>query len=168
VSNRLEEWLPRVYRFALRLCQDAHTAEDLTQDTMLRAWKNGPGLRDPHVIRVWLFRITANLWNDRLRRLRSPIAQAGSMNGELHAHQPPPDYGLIVQEELSRTLNALNCLPDRQREVLYLNACEEMSSAEIAEVLGISRESVKANLSMARKRMRELCAVKHHESLRPT
>ena len=74
VSNLLEEWAPRVYRFALRLCNDPHIAEDLAQETFLRAWRHRGRLRDERVARVWLFRITANLWRDQLRRNRSPVA----------------------------------------------------------------------------------------------
>jgi RNA polymerase sigma-70 factor (ECF subfamily) len=67
-----------------------------------------------------------------------------------------PEQVLAGQEELQRALEAMAELPPRQREVLYLSACEEMSTAEIGEVLGIRADAVKANLSLARKRMREL------------
>ena len=46
MSKLLEEWVPRVYRFALRLCSDPHVAEDLTQETFLRAWQQRSRLRD--------------------------------------------------------------------------------------------------------------------------
>jgi len=59
------------------------------------------------------------------------------------------------KEELARAIEVLNALPPRQKEVLYLSACEGLASAEIAEVLDITREAVKANLSLARKRLRQ-------------
>jgi RNA polymerase sigma-70 factor (ECF subfamily) len=155
VSN-LEDWVPRVYRLALRLTADPHAAEDLTQDTFLRAWPARARLRDERALRVWLFRIAANLWRDRLRRDRSPIARAGPLAGNEIGEQASPERIAAGKDELSRTLDALNALPPRQREVLYLNACEELTSAEIAEILAMSRGAVKANLSLARKRMREL------------
>lgn len=64
------------------------------------------------------------------------------------------EYLAAVRDDAQRALEALNQLPPRQREVLYLNACEELKSAEIADVLGISVETVKSNLSLARKTMR--------------
>jgi RNA polymerase sigma-70 factor, ECF subfamily len=155
VSN-LEDWAPRVYRFALRLTADAHAAEDLTQETFLRAWPARARLRDERALRVWLFRIAANIWRDRLRRERSPIAQAGPMSGLECARQLSPERIVADQDDLRRALAALNALPLRQREVLYLSACEELNSAEIADVLAMSRGAVKANLSLARKAMREL------------
>lgn len=160
VSNLLEEWAPRVYRFALRLCNDPHIAEDLAQETFLRAWRHRGRLREEGALQVWLFRITANLWRDQLRRRRSPVARADSIKdqGQMDLADPstlPPERRLHGKEDLARALDAMNGLPPRQRHVLYLTACEGLSSAEIAEVLGITKDSVKANLSVARKKMRQ-------------
>jgi RNA polymerase sigma-70 factor (ECF subfamily) len=152
----LADWAPRVYRFALRLTADPHVAEDLTQDTFLRAWPSRGRLRDERALRVWLFRITANLWRDRLRRNRSPIAQASPLAGTETGDEPNTERIAAARDDVRIALDALNALPPRQREVLYLCACEELSSAEIADVLKMSREAVKVNLSLARKRMREL------------
>ena len=155
MSDLLEAWVPRVYRFALRLSDDPHAAEDLTQETFLRAWRQRGRLRDARSARVWLFRITANLWRDRLRRGRSPVARAGPLADTEPARAPPPERLVAGQEELSRALEALAALPPRQREVLYLSACEGLTTGEVAEVLGISADAAKANLSLARKKMRQ-------------
>ena len=156
VSDRLEEWVPSVYRFALRLSSDPHAAEDLTQETFLRAWRQRGLLRDARAARVWLFRITANLWHDQLRRGRSPVARAGPLEDAATCNAQPPDQHVAEQEELARALKAMALLPPRQREVLYLSAREGLTTAEVAAVLEISTESVKASLSLARKKMREL------------
>jgi RNA polymerase sigma-70 factor (ECF subfamily) len=155
VNNLLEAWLPSVYRFALRLCSDPHVAEDLTQETFLRAWRQRGRLRDPRAARVWLFRITVNVWRDLLRRRRSPVARAGPLEEAPPCPAPPPERVVGGQEELGRVLEALAELPPRQREVLYLSACEGLASAEVAAVLGISADAAKANLSVARKKLRQ-------------
>jgi RNA polymerase sigma-70 factor (ECF subfamily) len=154
VSNRLEEWVPRVYRFALRLSNDCHVAEDLTQETFLRAWRQRGQLRDASKVRVWLFRITANLWRDRLRRGRSPVARACRLEDAEAGHALPAERVLLGKEELSRALEAMASLPPRQREVLHLSACEGLATAEIADILGISAGAIKAHLSLARKKIR--------------
>lgn len=151
----LEEHVPGVYRFALRLTRNAHVAEDLTQETMLRAWSKQQLLREPRAARVWLFRIAANLWRDQLRRGQSRVAQAGALPEEQPSTAPGPDHLAQVQDDAERALAAMDALPDRQREVLYLNACEQLSGGEIAEILGISIEAAKSNLSQARKKLRE-------------
>jgi RNA polymerase sigma-70 factor (ECF subfamily) len=160
VSNLLEEWAPRVYRFALRLSNDRHVAEDLTQETVLRAWRHRGRLRKEEAARVWLFRITANLWRDQLRRNRSPVAKARTLMGirEVDLADKPanlPERMVAGKEELARALEVMNGLPPRQREVLYLSVCEGLDSEEISDVLRMTREAVKASLSLARKKMRE-------------
>jgi RNA polymerase sigma-70 factor (ECF subfamily) len=155
VSDRLDEWVPRVYRFALRLSNDPHAAEDLTQETFLRAWRWRGRLRDPRATRAWLFRTAANLWRDRLRRGRSPVARAGPLEADAALGPArPPERLAAGREELARALAALNGLPPRQREVLYLSACEGLTTAEVAAVLGISAAAAKASLSLARQALR--------------
>jgi RNA polymerase sigma-70 factor (ECF subfamily) len=156
VRNLLNEYVPRVYRFARRLSSDHHIAEDLTQETMLRAWRNRDQLRDPRTAIVWLLRITQNLWLDQLRRRKHPVGQATPLCTDIVEEADLPDRTIGEQEELRMALNALDSLPGRQRDVLYLHACEGLTHAEISEVLGITPDAVKANLSLARKKMREL------------
>ena len=70
MRGHLEEHVNRLYHFCLRLARDHHVAEDLTQESLLRAWRRRSGLRDPNATKVWLFKIATNLWRDRLRRSR--------------------------------------------------------------------------------------------------
>src|SRR5687767_14908852 len=100
VTSRLETWVPRVYRFALRLSRDPHAAADLTQDTFLRAWRHRGRLRDPRAVRGWLFRIAANLWRDRLRRGRSPVARAGPLDETEPGAAHSPERTAAGREEL--------------------------------------------------------------------
>jgi RNA polymerase sigma-70 factor (ECF subfamily) len=156
VNSLLEDWVPRVYRFALRLTGDPGVAEELTQETFLRAWRSRSRLRDARAARVWLFRIAANIWRDQLRRGRSPVAQAGLLEDAEPGKMPAPERQAEGREELSRALDAMAALPARQREVLHLSASEGLSIAEVAEVLGISADAAKSSLSLARKKLREL------------
>jgi RNA polymerase sigma-70 factor (ECF subfamily) len=155
VKTLLEEYVPNVYRFALRLTRDPHVAEDLTQETFLRAWRRRQLLRNPQAARLWLFRITANLWRDQLRRRQSPVAQAGPLAEIAEREALSPERKLVEQEDLRQALAALDQLPPRQRDVLYLSACEGLRTHEVAAVLGISTDAVKANLCLARQRLRQ-------------
>jgi RNA polymerase sigma-70 factor (ECF subfamily) len=156
VRDLLAEHVPSVYRFALRLTNDRHAAEDLTQETLLRAWKRRELLREPRALRVWLFRIAANLWRDQLRRRQSPIARAEPLGDDAAPGQPAPEERLADQDDLRRALDAMAALPPRQREVLYLSACEGLSANEIAIALSATVGSVKVNLCLARRKLREL------------
>jgi RNA polymerase sigma-70 factor (ECF subfamily) len=167
VKHLLEEHLPAVYRFARRLTHDAHAAEDLTQETFLRAWRKRQLLRDPRAARVWLFTIAANVWRDQVRRASPPAARPSSLVEDPPGPARSPDHQAERQEELARAREALDALPPRQREALYLSACEGLSPAEVAGVLGISPEAAKASVSLARKKLRQkLCDI--FEDLFPT
>jgi RNA polymerase sigma-70 factor, ECF subfamily len=150
----VEEYLPHVYGFALRLTGSRQEAEDLTQDTFLQAWRCRRHLRDADAVRVWLFKIAKNLWNDRLRRKGRRPTPIGPLQEDYRSAAVAADRELIVREDVRRVLEAMDSLPARQREVLHLHACEGFSLGEIAAVLGISSDAAKANLCEARKRLR--------------
>ncbi len=158
VKDLVQQHVGRVYRFALRLTGDRHLAEDLTQDTFAKAWQNRRRLRQPEAARAWLFRIAVNLWRDRLRQKRRRPKSEEIAPDDCLSEGKPPDGELVDREDLQRTLDAMDLLPERQREVLYLHACEELSLAEIGNILDISPDAAKASLSLARKRMRRLVA----------
>jgi len=164
VKALLEEHAPRVYRFALRLTNNHQDAEDLTQETCLRAWRHRGRLRDVAAVRVWLFTIAANLWRDWLRRHKRRPRAIDTLDDDQRAPTPPPERGLMAQEDRDRVVEALERLPSRQREVLYLHAWEQLSLGEMAEVLGISVDAVKSSLSLARRRMREWLRTATHSA----
>jgi RNA polymerase sigma-70 factor, ECF subfamily len=150
----VDEHLPRVYRFALRLTGSRQEAEDLTQDTFLQAWRRRGRLRDADAARVWLFTIARNLWTDRLRRKGRRPAAVEPLPEDHPSAAVGADRLSIGREDVRRVLDALDSLPARQREVLHLHACEELSLDEIAAVLGISADAAKASLCEARRRLR--------------
>jgi RNA polymerase sigma-70 factor (ECF subfamily) len=149
--DAVEQHAGSVYRYALRLTGRLDLAEDLAQETLLRAWRSRDKLRDPRVARVWLLRIATNLWTDHLRRTKyRPRALAS----EPPCPRPSPAAMATNQEHVKLALAAMDQLPARQRQVLYLTTCEGLSLDETAEVLAITVPAVKANLSLARKEMR--------------
>jgi RNA polymerase sigma-70 factor (ECF subfamily) len=155
VHKGLAEHVPHVYRLALRLTGDRHRAEDLTQETFLRAWKRRAQLREAQAERLWLFRIAANIWKDELRQSRSRSALWSPLPDDVKGPEPTPEHSSELCESLERTLSLLNSLPAQQRTVLHLIAVEGLSVGEVGNILGISTNAVKVNLSLARKRMRE-------------
>ena len=152
VRQLLEEHVTPVYRFALRLTKDPHVAEELTQDTMLRGWKQRRRLTDPSGIKPWLFSIAANLWRDELRR-RKVRTRAHKANPS--PTQVPPAEGMELSEDARKALDAIDELPDRQRDVLYLTACEGLTPTQIGQVLDISASAAKSTLSLARAKLCE-------------
>lgn len=165
MNELLAAHLDRVLRFLHRLTGDPHEAADLGQETFLRAWRGRDGLRDPTATRTWLLRIATNVFRDWLRKRSReqtaeplvddpPCAASVSIN-QTHTSR------LEKQDEVAVAIEALQKLPARQREVLTLHACEELSIDEIAEVLEIDRRAVKSSLSIARAKMRKRFASQH-------
>ncbi len=106
----------RIYRYVLRLVKDPAEAEDLTQDTFLRAYRRGDSLRDPEAVRGWLYRIATHVCLDRLRQ-RRPLISLDSENSEDHVKPPvsesPSPLDLWDRKETSDMRSALSGFPAR-------------------------------------------------------
>lgn len=151
VTLTLEEHIEAVYRYARRLTGRPELAEDVTQETLLRGWRKRHKLHDPRAARLWLLRIATNVWNDHLRKSRVKVH---SLECEPPSPGRLPSEVIDERESVRLALAAMDKLPPRQRQVLYLASCEQLSHDEVAHVLGISGAAVKSNLSLARKEMR--------------
>lgn len=165
-----EEALPQmdaVYRFALRLARDPDRAEDLTQDTFLRAYRNRdkytPGTR----IKSWLFTICRNLFlrgEERSRRHDEIVADLAEEDPRQISREAPifmvtrnrdPEaefWSRIVDAEV---LSAIDGLPDEFRDAVVLSDLEDLSYSEVAEVLGVPVGTVKSRLFRGRRILQE-------------
>lgn len=152
LDDFLEEFSQPLFRYLLRMTRDHDLAADLTQEALLRAWKQRRRLRDQRARRVWVLRIGANLYRDHLRR-------RASVSGIDWDRLPSADLSPISQtlqkESLNRLSSAIDQLPERQRQVIYLRAVEQLGPQEIGKVLGMSSGAVRSSLAVARKRLRE-------------
>lgn len=156
VSSQLDETLSMhldtVYRYALRLTHDANEAQDLTQETMLLAWRNRRSIRSPDSVKSWLLQITTNRWTDQLRRgkLQPHLITDPPTSRETSTHKK-----VVQQEDVEQALAALNKLPSRQRQVVHLITIEKLSHSQVSEILGITPQAVKSNLAAGRKTLRK-------------
>ncbi|MCR9146535.1 MAG: RNA polymerase sigma factor [Rhodobacteraceae bacterium] len=134
---------PKVMGHAYRLLGQREEAEDIAQEAMLRLWRIAPEWREGEArVTTWLYRVVANLCTDRLRR-RGRITLLDKVP------DPPDDRGGPAQDMQSRARvdalqNALNALPERQRQAVVLRHIEEIGNPEIAEIMGISVEAVES------------------------
>ncbi len=155
MREQLAEFLPNVYRFARHLTQDPHLAEDLAQEAMVRAIHASESTTPDRPL-VWLLRVVENLWRDRCRqKQRRPPHESISASADELAERNSPAEIASSKEEIRLVLNAMERLPERQRTVMHLMACEQLSIFEIAEVLNITQEAVRSSLSLARKQLRQ-------------
>ena len=149
----LRPHLTGLLALARRHCQDPHWAEDLVQETLVRAFRGLPGFRGESALRTWLFRILVRLAAEPTRWRRG---QAALPLGELDL---PDHVGALAEHdaiarELSERLDeAMERLTLRQRTALHLRAVEGMDYAAIAQVLVCSPVAARMHVLEARRKV---------------
>jgi RNA polymerase sigma-70 factor (ECF subfamily) len=156
-----ERYRASIYRYVLRLVRDGDRADDLTQETFLRAHERLETLTDPAALEAWLYRVATNVCYDhfRQREHRRPTLPLATLGDEANvvgdddvALRPEQ---LLEQSEMSDcVLNFLTRLPATQRQVILLHDMQGFTNPEIAERLGLSLENVKIRLHRARTRLK--------------
>ncbi|MGH6957521.1 MAG: RNA polymerase sigma factor [Caulobacteraceae bacterium] len=148
--------LPRILALAERMLGDPAEAEDVAQETMLRAWRQAARWRPGRArFDTWLHRVALNLCYDRLRRRRErPVAEPPDRPDP----GPSPDHGLVA-EGLERSVRAaLRALPARQREAIVLCHYQELGNIEAAGLMGVSVEALESLLGRGRRALRAALA----------
>jgi RNA polymerase sigma-70 factor (ECF subfamily) len=149
------ENLAALQRFAIRLTGDLDQAEDLAQEALLRVTRSWESYRGQAQFRTWLFQVAVNAFRDGLRKRLPPDELP---NGLVDLRGPAPSAGAEQNERGSLIAKAVSSLPPRQREVIVLRTFEQLSVAEVATALDITEINVRAQLTYARKRLKELLA----------
>jgi RNA polymerase sigma-70 factor, ECF subfamily len=153
----------KLYNFAHWLTQDRTEAEDLVQETYMKALKGFASFQPGTNFRAWMYKILRNTF------LTSRTGLKTSMTVPLDDEEDPvaepattetPESVLLARVDRQAIENALEGLPVRFREIILLCDLEEMSYQEIADTLAIPIGTVMSRLSRARKAMRELLAIR--------
>lgn len=133
---------PVALRVAMRMLGDMAEAEDVAQEAMFRLWRAAPGWREGEAqISTWLYRVTANLCTDRLRRRRTVDLDSIPEPAE---DRPSVLQTLVEADRAAAFQAALDTLPDRQRQAVVLRHLEGLSNPEIAEVMDLGVEAVES------------------------
>jgi RNA polymerase sigma-70 factor (ECF subfamily) len=158
IAGLVNEYAQALYRVAFSVMRNAAEAEDAVQETFLRVLKNRAKLPEVRDARVWLVRITWNVVLDRKRRtkVRPETDDIADMARTLPCRQPGGEATTISTAEYRRILALIDKLPQKEREALLLSAVDELSTAEIAAVLGASESSIRSRLFRARAQLAKL------------
>ena len=143
---------PDLLRFAFWLSRDHALAEDVVQETMLRAWKARDSLKSESAAKPWLLTIIRREYARTFERKRLATVDVD----ELIAREEPM-LAAAHDQDLIELRAALFKLPDEYREPLVLQVLMGYSTAEIAAELGLSTGAVLTRLFRARKQLRVLC-----------
>lgn len=167
LAHAIEREVDALHRVASRLTGSSSAAEDLVQETCLRAWRARRSVREQREFRPWLFRILRNLWIDELRKTRrTPILVELTANEDEAAIpetpvMPPSD--IADRKQLERWLDreiiaALDDLTEHERLALLFHAFADMNYHEIATALECPLGTVMSRLHRARAKLRERLA----------
>jgi RNA polymerase sigma-70 factor (ECF subfamily) len=143
---------PDLLRFAFWLSRDRALAEDVVQETMLRAWKAQDSLLDEAAAKPWFLTIIRREYARTFERKRFVTVDVD----ELVAREEPM-LAAAEEQDLAEMRAALFKLPDEYREPLVLQVLMGLSTAEIARELNLSGAAVLTRLFRARKQLRALC-----------
>jgi RNA polymerase sigma-70 factor, ECF subfamily len=154
-------YLDGLYGYAVVLSRNRTEAEDLVQETYLRALRSIGQLRPNGNVKTWLYTILHNIWLNEVRRWRATPdmveldSDASGVNAPADtAKDPHAVYVSTVEREQVR--NAIQQLPVEFREIIILREYEELSYREIAAVLNCPPGTVMSRLARARSRLRDL------------
>ena len=160
-NTLVKKYQKSVHALAWRKVGDFHTAEELTQDTFLKAYQKLAMLKNPNQFAGWLYVIADRLCIDWHRRRKPPMESLETTSGEEIEESSYRHYEDEQREEASvehrrrRIRSLLEKLPESERTVVTLHYLGEMTYKAISEFLGVSPNTVKSRLQRARNRLKQ-------------
>jgi RNA polymerase sigma-70 factor (ECF subfamily) len=160
-NDTLVEHIDGLYSYALALTRNRSDAEDLVQETYVRAIPALGRLREDSNIKSWLFTILRNIWLNQLRQPRVTLQMPGS---DIDQYPVEPSAGafrdphseFVSKIDREQVQQAIQQLPIDAREIIVLREFEELSYQEIAKVLDCPLGTVMSRLGRARSKLRAL------------
>jgi RNA polymerase sigma-70 factor (ECF subfamily) len=158
-----------VYRLCYLVMRSEQDAEDMTQETFIRAFRALPRfeIRKGTSFEAWLYRIAVNACRSRMRRKWYQVLPWPDPAPQLAATpEEQPERVLIQGERRGRILAAIDCLGEKHRLVVILRYYAGLSNEEIARALSIPSGTVRSRLHIARQRLRDILAEQEEEENR--
>jgi len=155
--------IPRLRAFATSLSHNTDYADDLVQDTIVRAWAAIDRFEPGTNLLAWLFTILRNGFYSEYRKRQREAEDPDGFYAE-RLRIPPEQHGKCDVQDM---LEALAKIPVHQREALILVAAEGLSCEEAARVCGVAVGTVKSRVNRARERLAKLLALEEAKDLGP-
>ncbi|SPH23474.1 ECF RNA polymerase sigma factor EcfG [Defluviimonas aquaemixtae] len=159
----LPEHLPALRAFAISLSGDVATADDLVQDTIVKAWTNIEKFQAGTNMRAWLFTILRNTFFSDRRKRKREVADPDGIHASRLAVKPAHDGRLAFNDFRA----AFSQLSDEHREVLILAGASGFSYEEVASMTGVAVGTVKSRANRARARLCDLLGLEAGEDPLP-
>jgi RNA polymerase sigma-70 factor (ECF subfamily) len=163
-AHMVEAYSSQIYRLALKMLNNPQDAEDILQETFIKAFRGLKGFDGRSSLSTWLYRIATNEALMHLRKKRPDTISIDEPLETEEGEQEPrqivdwcclPEEELMTAESRAYLDKAIDALPQSLKVVFLLRDVEGLTTEEVTEVLNLSETAVKTRLSRARLRLRE-------------
>jgi RNA polymerase sigma-70 factor (ECF subfamily) len=159
VEELIHTYHPLIYRLAISMLDDPAEADEATQEALVTAIERLDSFRGEASFGTWLYAIALNECRGRLRKRRARQRLTQVLHALFRVDLGTPSHielMVIARQENTALWQAIQALPDKQREVIMLRYYSELRIVDIAQVLGITDRAVRARLRIANDRLRDV------------
>lgn len=143
-----------VYTLCIQLMKDSMIAEEIAQDSFLKAYKNLHSFKGESKFSTWLYKIS---YNTCLSALRKKKIEYGELNESIHGHDSDNAFDSLVRDDRNSMIKDLLLkLKEEDRAVIQLFYLEEQSIKEIVDITGITESNIKVKLHRTKAKLKEL------------
>lgn len=156
VENFKIEVLPiknKLYRFAYRLLRNVPESEDIVQEVLIRLWVRREKLSAYRSIEAFAMTVTKNLCLDKLKLKSNRTEELTQWNEKIN--EKTPYVEMETSDSYNKIRELIDLLPEQQRMIIHLRDVEGYAFEEISEIMGLTENTIRVNLSRARKKIRE-------------
>lgn len=162
--DELVDHLPALRAFAISLTRNGSVADDLVQDTVVKAWTNLDKYQVGTNLRAWLFTILRNTFYSQRRKLKREVPDVDGVHAGTLAAKPSHDGRLQMQD----FMKAFDKLSDEQREALILVGASGFSYEEAAEMCGVAVGTIKSRANRGRAALTDILGLAEGEEMELT
>lgn len=154
--NLIEKYQMPLTRYAIYLIHDPDVAEDIVQDSFIKAYQNLRGFRSGSKFSSWIYRIVHNTAMDAVRHHELDSRDISDLE-ILTSNEPTIEEVIDSEIAAAKTHKCLDKLSVKYREVIVLSYMQNRSYQEISDILHISVSSVGVHINRAKRKLREIC-----------
>lgn len=170
-SAIVKRYREQIYHFILKMVKDGAQAEDLTQETFIKAFRALASFNSQYAFSTWLYKIAANNCIDYFRKKKlatisidTPIqAKDGQLHRDFPDHQEGPELELISKERTNEIKVAIDSLPQKYKQAIVLRHSKDKSYEEIAKELDLPLGTVKVRIFRAREMLKSKLKYQLHQ-----
>ncbi|NOC84582.1 RNA polymerase sigma factor [Ruegeria sp. HKCCD6428] len=162
--EELVEHIGAMRAFAISLCGNGATADDIVQDALIKAWSNIDSFQEGTNMRAWLFTIVRNTYFSLHRKRKREVEDVDGAMAESLSQKPDHDGRLALKDFAV----AFGQLTDEQREALVLVGAQGFSYEEAAEMCGVALGTIKSRVNRGRAQLAELMDLEDDEPIELT